>query len=202
MLSLIERPWRLRIIHQPRSRFVSVCEIGAGHETSLQGVFLLFGSFSLQRLKEFIAPIVRLAKYALTVQRDDKDAELNEEFSEEERKPLLANAQRFMSPGVFGAIQQELPPHLFSRSTSLEPQNWNEEFRGMNLPPFSMQYIQLVHVPLDVMRECLRLQVELDKDLHSPSPHTIKQVRKDSGKGTVGHVETKRDIDDSRCRGG
>lgn len=81
-----------------------------------------------------------------------------------------------MAPSLLETPEEEVPPHLFSQSVSLEPQNWNEEFREMNLPSFSMQYIQLVHVPLDVMRECLRLQVELDKDLVSHSPHTIKQV--------------------------
>ena len=105
--------------------------------------------------------------------------ELCEEFSEEERKPLLPNSQRYMAPSLFEG-REELPSHLFSRSASLEPQNWNEEFRSMNLPPFSTQYIQLVHVPLDVMRECLRLQLELDKDLTNPSPHTVKQVSEDA----------------------
>lgn len=133
-----------------------------------------------------MASIVRLAKYALTMQRDEKDPDLYEEFSEDERKPLLENIRHFMSPGVLdhfsSNVEQELPSHLFSRSTSLEPQNWNEEFQIMNLPSFAMQYIQLIHVPLDVMRECLRLQVELDKDLCKPSPHTVKQVSTGPGR--------------------
>lgn len=130
-------------------------------------------------MKEFIGPVLHLAKYSLSTHNEDKDSDLYEEFSDDENKPLLMHAKRFMNPAVFNnfnEITQEVPPHLFERSTSMETQNWMDEFRAMKLPIFSVQYIQLVHVPLDVMRECLKLQMELGKDVQSPSAHTVKQV--------------------------
>ncbi len=120
-----------------------------------------------------MSSILRLAKFALNTQHKEvTDTDLYEDFSEEERKPLLTHMKHFTTFD----IRPELPPQLFSRGISVETQNWLEEFASMNLPPFSMQYIQLIHVPLDVMRECLKLQVELGKDVRSPSPHTVKQV--------------------------
>ena len=130
-----------------------------------------------QRLQDFMHSILRLAKFALNAHRQTvTDTDLYEDFSEEERKPLLLDSKRFMNPATFDQ-KTEVPPHLFSRGTSVETQNWLEEFSTMNLPSFSMQYIQLIHVPLDVMRECLKLQVELGKDVKAPSAHTVKQVK-------------------------
>ena len=134
----------------------------------------------MQRLTEFIKPMVRLAKYALSTHEDDlKDADLYEDhLSEEETKPLLLHHKQFMDPTVLDQMQYELPSHLFERTSSVEPRNWTDEFIVMGLPHFSVQYIQLIHVPLDVMRECLKMQDELGKDVASPSAHTVKQVSK------------------------
>ena len=52
---------------------------------------------------------------------------------------------------------------------------WIDEFRSMNLPPFVCMYIQLLRVPLDVMYDCLSLQLRL-KPPQEPSPHSVKQV--------------------------
>lgn len=134
-------------------------------------------SLHSQKLHEFISSIVRLAKCALVSSREDKEAELYEENpSEEEVKPLLMHHKRFMDPQtfVFDKLYHEVPPHLFERAASTDARNWMEEFQHVNLPGFSVQYMQLVHVPLDVMRECLRMQVELGNQ--TPSSHTVKQV--------------------------
>lgn len=115
-----------------------------------------------------------LAKFALSKPEVEEGADsYEEEFGEEERMPLLDHARRFMDPNRFR--EEELPPGLFRRSTSVGPMNWMEEFRTLNLPSFSLQYIQLVHVPLDVMHECLRLQGEMGATI-APSSHNIKQV--------------------------
>ena len=125
-----------------------------------------------------MSSMVRLAKYALVSQNDDKDLDLfDEDPLEEERKPLLLHHKRFMDPAVFDKLQYEMPPHLFERASSVDTRNWMDEFHLMSLPSFSVQYMQLVHVPLDVMRECLKMQVELGKELQTPSAHTVKQVR-------------------------
>ena len=130
-------------------------------------------------MKDFINPTLRLAKYALSTTKSKEETDLYEEFSDEERKPLLPGAKKFMHPALFSRFNEEtheMPSHLFERSASVGPQNWMEEFQSMNLPSFSLQYIQLFHVPLDVMHECLRLQAELGTELSCPSPHSIKQV--------------------------
>ena len=122
-----------------------------------------------------------LAKYALNTPKEAEVIDPYEECLEEERKPLLKNAEHFVSPGVlnpFDSETHEIPTALFERSTSMDPQNWMTEFRSMNLPLFSLQYIRVIHVPLDVMQECLKLQVELGNDLQTPSPHSVKQVNK------------------------
>ena len=64
--------------------------------------------------------------------------------------------------------------------TSVGPQNWIHEFEQLNLPLFTEQYIRLVHVPLDVMQECLRLQLEM-RAPQQPSLHSVKQVREGNG---------------------
>ena len=46
----------------------------------------------------------------------------------------------------------------------------------MNLPHFGRQYIQLVHIPLDVMHECLKLQLGIQLP-DKPSPLSVKQVK-------------------------
>ena len=65
----------------------------------------------------------------------------------------------------------------YERTTSLSTLNWCQEFDSMNLPHFGRQYIQLVHTPVDVMHECLKLQLELQLP-DKPSPLSVKQVNK------------------------
>ena len=124
----------------------------------------------------FLRPILELAQFALTPlsdpdKTDDASAVDHEDDYMEERRPLL---------------KPYLPLHLTSgdnhqrvaeyvRGTSVSPDSWIQEFEAMNLPLFSVQYIQLVHVPLDVMHECLHLQLVL-KPPAQPSPHSVKQV--------------------------
>ena len=136
---------------------------------------------SFQRLKEFISPVLRLSKHALSNPKAEEETDYYEDYSEDEAKPLLLNrAKRFIDPNTLGPFDEthhEVPTALFERSPSIDPQNWMEEFKIMSLPSFSVQYIEIVHVPLDVMHECLRLQVELGNELVSPSPHSVKQVR-------------------------
>ena len=62
------------------------------------------------------------------------------------------------------------------------PENWLQEFCVMGLPLFSSQYLRLVHMPLDVMHECLKLQLEL-RPPYQPSLHSVKQVRDEGGEG-------------------
>lgn len=57
----------------------------------------------------------------------------------------------------------------------MDPVNWLSEFEKMKLPVFWRQYLQVLHVPLDVMHECLKLQLELGKQ-QTFSPHIIKRV--------------------------
>ena len=80
-----------------------------------------------------------------------------------------------MNPELFKAAAREEPPQ-FERTTSTGPENWIQESQLMGLPLFTTQYIQLVHVPLDVMHECLQLQLELRLP-QKPSLHSVRQVR-------------------------
>ena len=84
-----------------------------------------------------------------------------------------------------GQYHRRVPAAYFDRSTSVGPQNWIQEFEQLNLPLFTEQYIRLVHVPLDVMQECLRLQLEM-RAPQQPSLHSVKQVRGEGGKGGGG----------------
>ena len=82
-----------------------------------------------------------------------------------------------------GQYHRRVPAAYLDRSTSVGPQNWIQEFEQLNLPLFTEQYIRLVHVPLDVMQECLRLQLEM-RAPQQPSLHSVKQVRGEEwGKG-------------------
>lgn len=134
-------------------------------------------SYPFQKLQESIAPILRLVKDAMeppaTNVTSDPD-EAKDEFTDEERRPLL-HAHRFLSPAITGRYPEPREV-LYERSTSIGPENWVQEFEMMNLPLFSQQYIQLIHVPLDVMHECLRLQLEMKMPIE-PSTHSVKQVR-------------------------
>lgn len=78
-------------------------------------------------------------------------------------------------------MAEEMDPYhqrevAYERTTSLSTLNWCQEFDSMNLPHFGRQYIQLVHTPLDVMHECLKLQLELQLP-EKPSPLSVKQVQ-------------------------
>ena len=58
---------------------------------------------------------------------------------------------------------------------SVNSLDWGLEFESINLPHFGRQYIQLVHIPLDVMHECLKLQLGLQLP-DKPSPLSVRQV--------------------------
>ena len=62
----------------------------------------------------------------------------------------------------------------YERTTSVSALDWLQEFDAINLPHFRRQYIQLVHTPLDVMHECLKLQLGLQLP-DTPSHLTVKQ---------------------------
>ncbi len=125
--------------------------------------------------------MIQLANYALdsTPSKDQQD-ETYAEFTAEERKPIL-HAVRFMNPAALRRYDRspaEAPPSSSSplmRSTSVGPIKWLTEFEKMGLPMFWQQYLQVLHVPLDVMHECLKLQLELGKQ-QTFSPHIIKRV--------------------------
>jgi hypothetical protein len=126
--------------------------------------------------------VIQLANYALdsTPSKDQQD-ETYAEFTAEERKPLL-HATRFMNPAALQRYDRSpaeaQPPSSSSpllRSTSVGPIKWLTEFEKMGLPMFWQQYLQVLHVPLDVMHECLKLQLELGKQ-QTFSPHIIKRV--------------------------
>ncbi len=118
----------------------------------------------VQSLLDFIRPSLALAQYALCPPSDEPA----EEEEESHPRPLL---QHFMNPELLKEYQSP----QFERATSTGPENWIEEFQLMNLPLFTTQYVQLVHVPLDVMHECLQLQLEL-RPPQKPSPHSVRQV--------------------------
>ena len=125
--------------------------------------------------------MIQLANYALdsTPSKAQQD-ETYSEFTAEERKPLL-HAVRFMNPAAFRrydrspAEAQSSSSSPLLRSTSIGPVKWLAEFDKMALPMFWQQYLQVLHVPLDVMHECLKLQLELGKQ-QTFSPHIIKRV--------------------------
>ncbi len=125
----------------------------------------------VQSLLDFIHPSLSLAQYALRPPACDGPAE-EEEEEESHQRPLLRS---FMNPDLFKTAPNDDEPPQFERTTSTGPENWIEEFQLMGLPLFTTQYVQLVHVPLDVMHECLQLQLEL-KPPQKPSAHSVRQV--------------------------
>ena len=122
---------------------------------------------------DYVTPVLMLAQYALHPPAETDEIE-TEESTTVHPRPLL---QPFLDPSLFKAVPtpHEYSPNLFERSTSTGPENWIQEFEVMNLPLFSAQYIRLVHVPLDVMHECLKLQLEL-RPSKQPSMHSVRQV--------------------------
>ena len=97
-------------------------------------------------IQKFIRPIQELAITALST---DKGPEQDESVEESMRKCLLpeSNSLRWLS---------------FKRASSDGYLNWSQEFEFLNLPHFGKQYVQLMHIPLDVMHECLKQQLELN----------------------------------------
>ena len=95
---------------------------------------------------------------------------------ESERQPLL---RAFLAPTSTSYQHMETLRHLevtYERTSSVSPLSWCQEFEAMNLPHFGRQYIQLVHIPLDVMHECLKLQLGIQLP-DKPSPLSVKQVK-------------------------
>ena len=137
----------------------------------------VFGFTLLQALLDFITPVIKLAKYALvSTPNKEQREEMYAEFTAEERPTL--HAQRFMNPSTLrlnDCSAGEAPPSSLQRMTSIGPVNWLTEFERMGLPIFWQQYLQVLHVPLDVMHECLKLQLELGKQ-QTFSPHILKRV--------------------------
>ena len=127
----------------------------------------------MDMLLKFMEPILKLAQFALTPLSDqDKTDDASTVDNAEERRPLL---QPFLPSFHTSADKYHQRTTEYARGTSVSPESWTQEFEAMNLPLFSLQYIQLVHVPLDVMHECLRLQLVL-KPPAQPSAHSVKQV--------------------------
>ena len=143
-------------------------------EGKLRGAYCHFVNRSLKRssvsslmssVQKFIDPIQKLATIALCpCQEEDESAEASM------RKHLFSESN----------ILHWLSSEHASSDGSL---NWSQEFEFINLPHFGRQYVQLVHIPLDVVHECLKLQLELrlpDKlslvnmSEVSPSHHDIK----------------------------
>ena len=123
--------------------------------------------------------VLTIAKYAMGSPLEEDQLYLNEEDCGDQ-KPL----HKFMNPELIKRLNDqthEIPSNLLDRSTSIDAQDWIQEFNSMELPPFTMQYIQLVHVPLDVIQECLKLQSEPIKKLQDHSSHNEKQVSGDCG---------------------
>ena len=128
--------------------------------------------------------VITIAKYAMSsLSEEDSRFIYQSDDSSDQQKPLL---QSYMDPKLLRRLDEnthEIPPGLFERSMSIDSQDWMQVFKSMELPAFTVQYIQLMHVPLDVMQECLQLQSELGKELSDPSSHSVKQVREDGGGG-------------------
>ena len=123
-----------------------------------------------------MGPVLRIAKFAMG---SPAEPILEHVSNNEEHKPLLDHVKKFMHPSLlkrFDEETHELPTALLKSMDSVAPDNWMMEFESMGLPSFSGQYMQLVHVLLDVMHECLRLQGELGKELQEPSPLSVRQV--------------------------
>ena len=129
----------------------------------------------MNSLVDFVHPILKLARYALTPISEREETDDVPEYSEEERRPLLRPFHSAALMGIDSYHQRHPVPTSYVRGTSVGPECWTQEFESMNLPLFCQQYIQLVHVPLDVMHECLKLQLEL-RPPQQPSPHSVKRV--------------------------
>ncbi len=116
--------------------------------------------------------MLKISKYAMSYPSEE-DCKYLYEDDQIEEKPL----HRFIDPQLLRRMDDQTHEIPFERSMSIDTQDWMQEFKSMGLPSFTVQYIQLLHVPLDVMQECLQLQSELGKELSDPSSHSVKQVR-------------------------
>ena len=123
-------------------------------------------------LKDMINPTLSLVHYALAPVSEHapflQGYQESEEYAEE-RTPLL---QHYRAQAVPQSHRQAAP--FLERANSFIPDSWIQEFEEMGLPSFVNQYVQLLRVPLDVMGDCLALQLELKQ--HKPSSHIVKTV--------------------------
>ena len=133
--------------------FSRVSRVGRYHRFVAQGLKKGIGRM-MSSLSTFINPTLQLALSTLSV-------------SEAESR-------------LFGDRQERTPIH--PRRTSVidvdepdAPVDWLAEFDHMNLPMFYEQFILLARVRLDIMHECLRLQLYL-KPPKSPSEFSISRV--------------------------
>lgn len=134
----------------------------------------------IQMLRALIEPELRIATFALTPLSEKEHAN---GANEQEFPPHTPGPKRFMDPKLIGwGGGGGGGWEAYDRSTSVQPESWVREFERMNLPLFSRQYLRLVHVPLDVMHECLRLQLVL-RPTRTPSAHSVKKVRRRGGGG-------------------
>jgi mitogen-activated protein kinase kinase kinase 4 len=101
--------------------------------------------YLIEKLLQFISPILDFAEEAMKVYPYSPDEETKEE--QPERQPLLRS--------YLPANNSDKP---FKRATSTAPRCWMDEFASMNLPSFSEIYLQLTRVPLDIMNECMILR--------------------------------------------
>lgn len=121
-------------------------------------------------LQDFIHPILKIVEEAspqTTEETDDASVEMEGRVCS-----TLPNA-----------VDKECVPSAHPTSDSAldlsARLDWAREFESMNLPLFSNQYIELVHVPLDVMHECLKLrqvQYASPSDSISTTTDHTKQV--------------------------
>ena len=128
-------------------------------------------------LQKFIQPVQNLTIAALSPRTQEEEGREGEEetddaYPEPERRPLL---RPFLCPPATNHDKFHPREVMYERATSISLLNWGQEFEAMYLPHFGRQYIQLVHTPLDVMHECLKLQLELQLP-EKPSPLSVKQV--------------------------
>ena len=150
----------------------------------LQGPYKDFVRHGLKRkslhdlitsLQDFIRPILKIVEKAspqATDETDDASAAVEGMVC----SPPPSAADIECAPSSHPPSDGALGP-----STTLD---WAREFQSMNLPFFSDQYIELVHVPLDVMHECLKLrqvQHASPSDSIGATTDYTKQVRQPLG---------------------
>ncbi|CAI8049832.1 Mitogen-activated protein kinase kinase kinase 4 [Geodia barretti] len=142
----------------------------------------------MEVVQNFITPVQELCAAALTPVVTGQGTEDTDDASQEEleRRPLLG-LRAYLAPLPSSAQSFEhyrshthssaYPTHevTYERTMSVNSLDWGLEFESINLPHFGRQYIQLVHIPLDVMHECLKLQLGLQLP-DKPSPLSVRQL--------------------------